>query len=232
MRMFNRDKKIGFLGGCQLRAPAYYLNLLDSNINCKWLNSNNINTLTWPDLTWPHSHITASEYVENSYSKYSNIGTSVNIKDIFIWDCENVKKYLPLCDVILYQDIIPEYKDHTQVTMEDMLELKSTECQLIKISRVKQPLPSRFGNIIFTPGKVHKDYNLDTIREEASGDVNVSKDIYNRCVDLGLDTSEDIHKIHHSSFIYLEVIRQICNILNIQFFDEETYSKIMSIQTW
>lgn len=232
------DYTIGFFGGCQLRVLAYYYNLIDKNNDAKWMDINKECALTYPKLDYSNENLDLiKDAVCLSYAKYKHVRDdfTLNPKNMFLWDIEAIKNYIQKCDIIIYQDPIPEYQDEglLQITSDEMKALKKSECKLLKLTRIHHPIPNDRGQVVFSSDEINPSYNLSTLKtNKTSGDIDPSDIIYKKALELKIRTSKELHALQHSSYINLEIVREICGKLNLPWFDTDTYDNIEAVRTW
>ena len=232
------DYTIGFFGGCQLRVLAYYYNLIDRNNNAKWMDINKVSALTYPSLDYSRENLELiKSAIYRSYNKYKHIRNDfvLDPENMFLWDIEVIKNYIQECDIIIYQDPIPEYEDEglLQITNDEMKALKKPECRLLKLTRIHHPIPNDRGQVIFDSDAILPSYNLSTLKtNKTSGDIDPSDIIYKKALELKIKSSKELHQLQHSSYVNLEIVREICGRLNLPWFDTNTYNNIQAIDTW
>lgn len=135
---------------------------------------------------------------------------SKKCKDKII-DYNHSLEYIKICDYIIYQDISI---NNSTFSNEDVLsKIKKIDCKLIK-------MPCIFID--------YSSYDIslkELIRRETEKnvDIKVSEIIDNYKEHVLMLTIN-----HPKTFVFLEIIREICKILNIRFFDKRRYIHYVS----
>lgn len=120
-----------------------------------------------------------------------------------IFGDDNIKKILPKCDTIIYQ---PEFNS---------LNLINNNCNL-KHQKAISISPILVNNFDYMERK-EKKYNTE---------ISVTK-LIKKYQDKKLYIKHDYHP---TSFLFLEIVREICHILNIKFYDDAIYDELSNQQ--
>lgn len=113
-------------------------------------------------------------------------------------------------DFIIYQEI-DIHKSYFS-NFEKLCELKNTNCQLIKI-------PSIYIN--------YNDYD-NSIKELQHREINKNVDIaVSTIIEKNKEDKLVFGAVHPTTFFFLEIIKELCIILNLNFFENNEYNKFL-----
>lgn len=120
-------------------------------------------------------------------------------------------EYIKICDYVIYQEIS---KEKSVFSNEDVLtQIKKNDCKLIK-------MPSIFLEYSSYEASLKE---LITRETDKNVDIKVSQIIHRNKPKKVMLT-----KNHPNTFLFLEIIKEICNFLNIEFFDQRSYSHFVN----
>jgi hypothetical protein len=128
-----------------------------------------------------------------------------------IIDYNKSLEYIKICDLIVYQDI--SQKKSFFSNEETLTKIKKMECKLIKMP------------YIFLEYSSYESSLKELIRREnlKNVDIKVSHYFEKHKEDILMLT-----KNHPNTFLFLEIIKEICKILNIEFFSQRKYAHYLN----
>jgi len=163
------------------------------------------------------SHIFLEKIIKNdikyiskwiSFDKNNNIWSDFIRNENKIHNSEAGIAYLKKCDIIIYQHIKPE---------------TSQFFNTINIQKYKKPsailisLPSIFSDITRLKSQE------DNLKKSIDNHVITVSDILENNKDKNLFISE----VHPNTFVFLEILKKICLVLNIPYLTDEQYNFFM-----
>lgn len=131
-----------------------------------------------------------------------------------IYDQDEGIKYLKSCKVIVYQKIKPT--THEVFNYKKIEEYASSDAKLISF-------PTIWYN--------DQDKDISSMQDREVK-LNISlkvSEIISRNLNRKLMITENCTKPDHpNSYLFLEIVREICNIINVNFFNKEDYFKYLN----
>lgn len=132
-----------------------------------------------------------------------------------IIDYDNSIQKIKDSDIIIYQNIC-ESKSLFSNT-NTLLEIKKNSCKLIQISSIYL-IYNDFDNSI---------KELINRENENNVDIKVSNILYNF-----KDNNLMLDYCHPKTFLFMEIIKELCNLLNFNFFTEEQYNNFLKNENY
>jgi hypothetical protein len=128
-----------------------------------------------------------------------------------IIDYNQSLEYIKICDYIIYQEISLEKSFFSN---EDMLtKIKKIDCKLIKMSSICLDHSS------------YKSSLEEMIRRENLKNVDLK---ITQIIDKNKPRTLMLTTHHPNTYFFLEIIKEICKILNIEFFSQRKYRKYLN----
>jgi hypothetical protein len=124
-----------------------------------------------------------------------------------IIDYNKSLEYIKICDFIIYQDIS---KEKSTFSNEDILtNIKKEDCKLIK-------MPS-----IFLEYSSYEASLEELIKRETAKNVDIH---VSQIIDRNKPRALMLTKNHPNTFLFLEILKEICKIMDIEFFSQRKYA--------
>lgn len=114
--------------------------------------------------------------------------------------------FIKSCDVIIYQKI--NIQTSKYFNEENILKIKKPEAKLIKV-------PSIFIN--------YKDYDKSLLELQRRENINNVDIFVSQIIDKNKSKNIMLSINHPTTFLFLEVLKEICIILKINFFTNDKY---------
>ena len=128
-----------------------------------------------------------------------------------IIDYDQSIEYIKICNFIIYQDISKEKSTFSNVDI--LTKIKKEDCKLIK-------MPSIFFE--------YSSYD-NSLEELIQKETNLNVDIkVSQIIDKHKPNILMLTKNHPKTFLFLEIMKEICKFLNIEFFDQRLYLHYMN----
>ena len=189
-------RNIGFIGNCQMIGLCFYLQeLLGNKYNIRWC-------------------LYTEKFKPSLYKRriIDNLGRKIELKH---WadKCRNKiiryddsMNFVKSCDVIIYQKI--SIQTSKFFNEENILKIKKPDAKLIK-------LPSIFIN--------YKNYDRSLLELQKRENQNNVDIFVSQIIDKNKPTNIMLSINHPTTFLFLEILKEICIILKINFFTNDQY---------
>jgi hypothetical protein len=131
-------------------------------------------------------------------------------------ECEAIQR-IKDSDIIIYRDFRIETSKYSNTTT--LKKIKKISCKLINIPYISL-------------GNAHCDYSIKKLINEENihnVDIKVSDILYkfqHTNIKLMLSLS------HPTTFLFMEIVKNICTLLNLEFFTEEQYNKFLENENY
>lgn len=197
--------KITTLGNCQTRIIAFLMNMLSSDalpINAKWV-----------------CPFKATEKYRDTAILVANdrLKLKKSAESFLIWDINEGKKFIYESDIVIHQ-VLKDHPNHL-VTKKSLSTMIKNDCKMISMSSIRW----------------HPDYpelseGMKTRDIQNKVDIHVA-DIIEKHLDcITVDKKTNTIGMHHGIFLYLEIVKLICQKTNIPYFNAETESALMQMK--
>jgi hypothetical protein len=124
---------------------------------------------------------------------------------------EQSLEYIKICDFIIYQDISSEKSFFSNE--ETLTKIKKIDCKLIK-------MPS-----IFFEYSSYDTSLKELIKRETNKNVDIK---VSQIIDKYKPRVLMLTNNHPKTFLFLEIMKEICKILNIEFFSQQKYRQYLN----
>lgn len=189
-------RNIGFIGNCQMIGLCFYLQqLLGNKYNIRWcLYSEEFNP-----------YIYKRRIIDNQGRQRELMHWSDKCKNKILQYDVSIN-FIKSCDVIIYQKI--NIQTSKYFNEENILKIKKPDAKLIKI-------PSIFIN--------YKEYDKSLLELQRRENINNVDIFVSQIIDKNKSKNIMLSINHPTTFLFLEVLKEICIILKINFFTNDKY---------
>lgn len=197
--------KITTLGNCQTRIIAFLMSKLSSDalpINAKWVCAFK-HTDQYRDI---------AVLEQNARSELKKSADS-----FFIWDINEGKKFISESDIVIHQ-VLQDNPNHLVTTKSLPIMIKN-DCKMISMSSIR-----------WHPDHPELFEGMKTRDSQNKVDIRVGDIIEKHLNCITVDKKTHTIGMHHGIFLYLEILKLICQKTNIPYFDKETESRLMQMK--